>query len=212
MRPLRVGEQDLAALVDEAREQVEQQVGVARARRGRPTRARAATAPPRAARRPRPVDDRGLERRRRSAPRSARVIATASGDQSVASTRAPASAAAMLGSAEPAAELEHAHAAERAPRDRARERDAARPQLRPVREVLLVLERLLVEQRLAVARAQDRELAPAERDRLLDELDLDPADAHAQRIEAGSDPALPASPNGAARRRPGTSAADMAGV
>src|SRR3954468_6502816 len=79
--------------------------------------------------------------------------AIAPGDQSVASTRPPASAAARLGSPspppsarapgggdpEPAAELEHARATQRAPGEPPRERDAAGPQLGPVGQVLLVL-------------------------------------------------------------------------
>jgi DNA-binding LacI/PurR family transcriptional regulator len=54
--------------------------------------------------------------------------------------------------------------------DPLRQRDTARPQLGPVGQVLLVREGLLVEQRLAVARAQDREIAPGDDDGLLDEI------------------------------------------
>ena len=97
-------------------------------------------------------------------------MATASGAQSVASTRPPASAAAMRRQPEPAAELEHAPPAQRRRADRARERDPARPQLGPVRQELLVLERLLVEQRLAVARREQAQLAPAQCDDVLDEI------------------------------------------
>jgi signal transduction histidine kinase len=71
------------------------------------------------------------------------------------------------GKRQPAAELERAGTVQRAARHVLGERDAARPQLGPVREELLVLEGLLVEQRLAVARAQDGEVAPGEHDRLL---------------------------------------------
>jgi hypothetical protein len=106
------------------------------------------------------------------------VIATASADQSVRAGQRGGDAR----EAEPAAELEHAHAAQRARRERAGERDAARPELGPVRQVLLALERLLVEQVLAVARADDGEPPPAERHRLLDHVDLDPAEAHRDRI------------------------------
>ena len=100
----------------------------------------------------------------------AAVIATASSDQSVASTVPPASAAAMLGRPEPAAELERAGAAQRAAGDRAGERERARPQLGPVRQELLALERVLVEQRLGVARPQQPQVAAVDRDHLLDEV------------------------------------------
>ena len=142
---------------------------VARPRRARPTRARAATAG-RAARARRPS---GTARVSSATPlRSAlrAVIATESGDQSVASTRAPAAAAAIAGQAEPAAELDRAPPRQRPAGDDARERQRARPQLGPVGQELLLRERLLAEQRLAVARREQQQLEARERDDVLDEV------------------------------------------
>jgi hypothetical protein len=72
--------------------------------------------------------------------------------------------------AQAAAQLQGARAPQRAAGDVARERHSAWPQLGPVGQVLLVLERFLVEQPLAVARPQHAQLAACEGDDLLDEI------------------------------------------
>ena len=74
------------------------------------------------------------------------------------------------GQPEPAAQLHHTPPGERAARDHARQRHRARPQLRPVRQELLLCERLLAQQRLAVARGEHEQLAPGQRDDVLDEV------------------------------------------
>ena len=51
-----------------------------------------------------------------------------------------------------------------------RERDGARPQLRPVGQELLLLERLLAQQGIAVTRREQQQLAPRQRDDVLDQV------------------------------------------
>ena len=137
-------------------------------RRGRRRRARAATAR-RAARAARPSGTR--------APR-ARVVALGvarghrhrAGDQSVASTRPPASAAAIDGSPSPQpSSITRWPVSGRRAID-AGERERARPQLGPVGQELLVLERLLAQQRVAVARREQRSSRPGKRDDVFDEV------------------------------------------
>ena len=131
-----------------------------------------------------------------------RSSSIACGDQSVATARRR--RAPRRGSAAPARSRAPACArrAARAPRRGRAERQPARPQLRPVGQELLVLEGVLVDQRLRVARAQDVEIAPAEHDRLLHQVEL--WQGVAQAAKAGR---LRASARGSTsherRRRPG---------
>ena len=150
-----VGEPDLAGRRGQPRQQAQQRRRRCAPRRGRRRRAPAARAG-RAAPGRVPAEDGG--RRAATSLRAAlrAVIATASGDQSVASTRPPASAAAIAGSPSPQpSSITRRPVSGRRAMTRASARELGHSSAQYGQE-LLVRERLLAQQRLAVTRSEQR--------------------------------------------------------